>query len=92
MTNEEIYKYNKKEYYRLHNKYERRGIRIPIGSFVEPTDWAYQNGLFEGRKPKGKFIKIGNCRDGWRINVRKNGNALANPYWAGFWRVKKEIK
>lgn len=84
---------NEKEYLHLHKKYQARGLKIPDGSIVEPTDWAYQNGVITQLQYKSRiFIKDGNCRNKFAIRIRKKGNQQSEQYWAGFWKIKKSNK
>jgi hypothetical protein len=87
MRYQEVFKADPALYHRLRQVFEDAGLVIPDGADVEPTEWAYENGVVR-RDKNARFIKIRNGRDGWNILVRKNRNSQPDSYWAGFWKSK----
>lgn len=78
---------SKKEYEKIHRIYEENGLSILDGAEVYPTDWAFENGVFNEYEIKNdKFVKISNQRNGRNILVIKIGNKQPHSYWAGFWK------
>jgi hypothetical protein len=87
MNYEQISKVNPKRYLQLHKEFEEAGLAIPEGVEVQPTEWAYQNGVVQYRKNR-TFVKIRDGRNGGTILVSKGTNKQPDPYWAGFWKRK----
>lgn len=80
------------QYKEKHAEYEARGLAIPNGTEVEPTDWADQNGVGpknNWHRTKRTFIKIGNGTRKGLIKVLHEGNTVPTYYWAGFWKPKE---
>ena len=84
---EQLAKIDKTRYLRLWKEHSVRGAKIPDGSVVVPTEWAYQNGVAD-RFDQRKYTKVGNVqtRD-YSIKILREGNKQPNSYWSGFWRL-----
>jgi hypothetical protein len=87
---------NKELYMQEWTHFTERGIAIPNGSQVEPTEWAYQNGVIK-RSDKRNYFKVRNHRDYSEFIIVSRdgvypaaGSKQGQTFWAGFWKEKKK--
>lgn len=72
-------------YQAFHYGMREYGLSIPIGSKVETTEWARQNGISK-KSLTGKLV--GHSRDGKCLRIIPDGIKSVYTYWPGFWKLK----
>lgn len=66
--------------------------RLPIGTRVEVTEAAYENGVYPRRLAPIYGTVAGRPRDSQRVLVRRDGYKTAHYYHISFWRATDTAK
>ncbi len=64
----------KKDYQKYHTQFENTGLAIKNGAMIIPTEWAFQNGVFNKQTFQDKKYKFKKIKNSQRNRHNNQGN------------------